>query len=116
MSVCVCVDRGGSIHVTAGSRIEASNYLSCVCLKTARFGQGQVSFRVKIQSFHLLLSASKTWRSEFDVKLRVDRWVRIRARTAAARPLWTIKREHMLLKTMSRLLLDGKVIGICMPK
>lgn len=106
----------GGIHVTAGSRIEASNYLSCVCLKTARFGQGQVSFRVKIQSFHLLLSASKTWRSEFDVKLRVDRWVRVRARTAAARPSWTIKREHMLLKTLSRLLVEGKVIGNCMPK
>lgn len=60
----VCGTGRWYIHATAGFRIETSNYFSRLCLYTPRFSQGQVSFKVNVQSIRFLLSASKNWRSE----------------------------------------------------
>lgn len=67
----VCGTGRWSIHATAGYRIETSNSFS---LYTPRFSQGQVSFKVNVQSIRFLLSASKNWRSDFDMNPGVDRW------------------------------------------
>lgn len=70
----VCGTGRWYIHATAGFQMETSNYFSRLCLYTPRFSQGQVSFRVNVQSIRFLLSASKNWRSDFDMNPGVDRW------------------------------------------
>lgn len=76
-----------------------------------------MSFRVKIQSIHLLLSASKNWRSEFDVKLRVDRWGHWSENSSSKTFGDDQGRTHAAVFGFENVIsLEGEIIGICMPK